>query len=376
MRPGDKFSIVNIGKTSFDDAAFSKLYLPVLGKTAYTLYLLLRVTPSGKFSKLMEYLNVGQRQLEQAFDKLRAISLMKIFDCHNAFQFQLRSPRNFEDFLADELLVQLLINKIGAKTVSEMQSTKTEGNELKVRFSDIFLSDLQESLEENPVPPIGDLDLSSFKSLMQQRKFSFADENKDILHLYSMAEKFGLDWYGLFKLAEETLNADKTINTASMIRKYIADSEKKPQLENAAAALAQVAKSASPQDFLTQLKRQVGGFVSQDELKLLSNFNKQKMIPEVQNILIHYTLIQQKNPSLSAAFVNRIANDWLRNGITTAEAAIQHIAEFEKKPRKTASAKKAVKAEPTWSNPGYDETATDEEVAAFKKELEAMQNKM
>ncbi|MDR2977225.1 MAG: DnaD domain protein [Streptococcaceae bacterium] len=377
MRPGDKFSIVNSDKTSFDDATFSKLYLPILGKTSCMLYQLLRVTSSGKMSNLMEYLNVGQRQLEHAFDKLRAISLLHIYDCHSDFQFLLRSPRNFEDFLADDLLVQLLVKKIGKENVANFLSTnEIEGNELKVRFSDVFMSDLQEEFTESPaMHQTSDFDLMSFKSLMAQRKYAFSDENKDILHLYSMSEKFGLDWYGLFKLAEATANADRTLNTDAMIRRYIADNEKKPELKTQAAAeLAQVAKSASPQDFLTQLKRQVGGFVSQDEMKLLSNFSKQKMTPEVQNVLIHYTLIREKNPTLTPAFVNKIANDWLRNGITTAEAAIAHIEEFDKKAKKISSAgrKKTVKAEPAWSNPDYNETATDEEVAAFKKELEAM----
>lgn len=53
------------------------------------------------------------------------------------------------------------------------------------------------------------------------------------------------------------------------------------------------------------------------------------MPAEVQNILIHYVLVQQKNASLNPNFVNALANDWMRNEVFTAETAVKRILERE-----------------------------------------------
>jgi replication initiation and membrane attachment protein len=373
-----------MGKTSFDESTFAKLYLPILGKTAFTLYGLLRSLSEAKFSILLEYLNIGQTRLETAFDKLSAMSLIKIYEQSSKFQILLKSPKNFEDFLADELFKQLLVSKIGESQVKRFMTQQPDGLDISKKFFEVFeLSEESfdsslklsstEPLETSVKPDL--LDIASFKQLMANKGYRFADESNDIIHLYSMAEKFSLDWYALFKLAEETANADYTFNSAAMIRKQIALSEPLPKVDEGFAELVRVAKAMAPQDFLTQLKRQVGGFVDNNELKLLSNFSNQKILPEVQNILIHYALIQQGNPSLTANFVNRIANDWMRHKVMTAEAAIERINNFEAKAKAPRNTKKSVpvKAEPKWSNPDYHEVASDDEVAEFKKQLDNLE---
>lgn len=371
MRPGVRFSIVNRAKTSFDEMTFAKLYLPILGKTAFSLYSLLRANTEGKLSDLLEVLNIGQLPLERAFDKLMGMSLLKVYEVESTFEFELRSPLNFENFFADELFVELLVSKIGREKVEKMRPAVATGVDVTKKFSDIFEID-SDFVRQEKKATSNKVDLSTFKKLMEDKGFSFADENRDLLQLYSMAEKFSLDWYTLFKLAEETANADQTINTYAMIRKQTANSAPIPKVPDVYAELVSIAKAESPQVFLSQLKRQIGGDVLQSELKFLDNLKKKKTKDEVQNILIHYILVQKGNSNLSSDYASRILSDWNRNKVYTAEAAIHQITSFDERPKRKSSAKKTVKAEPSWSNPDYKDLATDDEVEAFKKELEAM----
>ncbi|HEY0221543.1 MAG TPA: DnaD domain protein [Lactovum miscens] len=379
MKPGDRYSILNKGKTSFDESTFAELYLPILGKTAFTLYGLLRSLPDGKFSNLLEYLNIGQARLEGSLDKLSALSLVKIYEQPKYFQILLRSPKSFEDFLSDQLFKQLLISKIGENKVKNFMTLQPEGLDITKKFSEVFDPSLAEGLDESSEKISGDLlDLETFEKMMSDRGLHFINKSTDIIQLFSIAEKFGLDWYALFKLAEETANVDHTINTDAMLQRHVASKQPLPKVDEAFSDLIRVAKAMEPEEFLTQIKRQVGGFVDASELKLLSNFSKQNISSEVQNILIHYALIQQGNASLRPTFVNRIANDWMRKKVVNAELAIERINNFDEESstskKVTFSKRENVIPEPVWSNPNYHEVASDDEVAEFKKQLDALQN--
>ena len=134
-----------------------------------------------------------------------------------------------------------------------------------------------------------------------------------------------------------------------------------------------ISKEVSPRDFLNKLKQQAGGFASQEELKILNNLDKQNITDQVQNILIHYVLIQQGNASLNARFVNTLANDWLRHKVYNAETAVKRILErqqqAEQKQKSNKNYKnpgKLVKKAPQWSNASYVNTTSAEDIAKFE----------
>lgn len=371
MRPGDRFDIVNKGKMSFDETTFSKLYLPILGANAVAIYQLLRVSDAGKLSALMDTVNIGIYDLEMALEKLSALALLKIYDNQTDYHFELKSPLSYEKFLEDNFYLHLLLSKIGEKKVSELSIETPKGRDISKKFTDVFSLPDDVVIERQSVASVPDerLDLEAFERLMAKQGLTYAKKDADILHLYSLAEKFDLDWYALFKLAEETANADKSLNTFAMTRQLIGQSAEKPVVPDAYQELVRLAKSVSPESFLTQLKRQIGGFVSNDELKILSNLTRQHLSAEAQNILIHYVLVQQKNASLSAVFVNRIANDWLRKNVQTAEEAVARLTEVAAKPAgKTRQAKKSIKAAPEWAKKEVQKELTADE----KKEFEAL----
>lgn len=113
MRAGDSFTMLNRGKTSFDAEAFRLLYLPIIGTDAFALYQLMLSFSTGRISHFLEYLNLGLNPFIEALDKLSGLSLVRVYDDHTSLYFEVKSPLNFENFLADDFYRQLLISRIG-----------------------------------------------------------------------------------------------------------------------------------------------------------------------------------------------------------------------------------------------------------------------
>ncbi|RZI48595.1 DnaD domain protein [Lactococcus kimchii] len=379
MRAGDSFTMINRGKTSFDAEAFTLLYLPIIGTDAFALYQLMLSFSTGRISHFLEYLNIGLHPFSEALDKLSALALVRVFDDHSTLYLEVKSPLNFENFLADDFYRQLLISRIGENRVAGLAKTlEPKGKEISKKFHEIYKVNF--TAESQSAKQTNQLDMGAFQSLMERQALHFSDENKDRLTLYSLAEKFELNWYELFKQAESTANADKTLNMSNLIRKLSAQSEPQPALSEfpkAFADLILISKSHEPEEFLRQIKTQAGGFVSSDERKILANLARQNLPAQVQNVLIHYILIQQKNASLSANFVNTLANDWLRNKVFTAETAVKRILERNEQAANKATQAaartthtgpaKIKKAAPEWSNPNYENKTSQADLVKLEQ---------
>lgn len=383
MRAGDSFTMVNRGKTSFDAETFRLLYLPIIGTDAFALYQLMLSFSTGRISHFLEYLNIGLNPFVEALNKLTGLSLVHVYDDHTRLYFKVESPLNFEEFLADEFYRQLLISKIGENRVSGLSKTmEPKGKEVSKKFHEIYKVSFNQ-----PDEPQGqgahannNFDMGAFQSLMTRQGLHFNDENKEVLALYALAEKFELNWYELFKLAEQTANADKSLNVSQLTHRLSATHEPQRPLSEFPKAFADLivtSKAHEPEAFLKQIKAQAGGFVSNDERKILAHLSRQNLVPEVQNILIHYVLVQQKNATLSSSFVNTLANDWMRNKVFTAEKAVERIMERNEgakaKAAQAAAAQaakrpaKLKKEAPKWSNPNYENKTSQEQLAKLEK---------
>lgn len=377
MRAGVSFTMLNRGKTSFDAETFRLLYLPIIGTDAFALYQMMLSFSTGRISHFLEYLNLGLNPFIEALDRLSALSLVRVYDDHSSLYFEVKSPLNFENFLADDFYRQLLISRIGENRVTALAKTmEPKGKEISKKFHEVYKVNFDREATPNQSLKENQFDMGAFKSLMERQGYRLSNENQDSLTLYSLAEKFELNWYELFKQAERTANADKSLNMNHLIRSLSATSQPQPALSEfpkVFADLIVVSKAHEPDEFIRQIKAQAGGFVSSDEHKILANLTRQKLPAEVQNILIHYVLVQQKNASLSPNFVNALANDWMRNKVFTAEAAVKRILEREE--QATAKAKTEVtkhstkikKEAPKWSNPDYENKTSQEELAKLEK---------
>ena len=316
MRPIDKFIVENNEKISFDAGVFVMYYQPILGLEGFALYQLLRVFPqqNGRLSDLLNQLDYGMNALELSIEKLSALKLMDIYDDHGRVTFVLHSHLTPEQFLLDPLYKQLLIDKIGQTSVDKLDQSNTfSGKNISKRFSDIYrVNDIQTPVEPSS-QVTGSLDLSAFQAAMQQQGIQFSDETKDTLALYALSEKFGLDWYQLFKIAETTQNADQSLNTANMSRRLITLNQKQPRLldfSKAEQALIRTAKSERPDSLLAQIKkRRFDGHPTQKEKQLLARLSRDGVADDIQNMLIIYFL-EIRGYSNISDYIEEQANRW------------------------------------------------------------------
>ena len=367
MRPIDKFIVKNNEKISFDAGVFVMYYQPIIGLEGFALYQLLRVFPqqNGRLSDLLNQLDYGMNALELSIEKLSALKLMDIYDDHGRLTFVLHSHLTPEQFLLDPLYKQLLIDKIGQTSVDKLDQSNTfSGKNISKRFSDIYrVNDIQTPVEPSS-QVTGSLDLSAFQAAMQQQGIQFSDETKDTLALYALSEKFGLDWYQLFKIAETTQNADQSLNTANMSRRLITLNQKQPRLldfSKAEQALIRTAKSERPDSLLAQIKkRRFDGHPTQKEKQLLARLSRDGVADDIQNMLIIYFL-EIRGYSNISDYIEEQANRWKKDQVTTAELAVKWLSTYQNKQADKAKKKTQSQAKvapvgsktPDWYDPAY-----------------------
>lgn len=385
LMPANQFSVINKKHLMWSADTLVHFYLPIIGFEAFTVYEYLALTDVSRISDILNHLNIGKNNFNEALDKLSAMDLLNVYTDKKQYQLELRSPKNPKDFLADEFYSRLLISKIGQEAFENLSQTAEKlPQKISKKFSDVYKINFS-GIVESALPKEKDesFDITSFKSIMRKQHLTFKDENTDILRLYELADKCNLNWYEAFKLAEKTANADRSINIDAMLYDISAKNQDPVDLSTFSddeKQLISIAKSVSPEDFLTSLKGQEGGFVTTDERKILVNLSRQNIESQVQNVLIHYSLIQTNQASLNEKFVDRIANDWKRNKVVTAELALKRILSFnqEKVARESQSsyARANNKADttkssaqvPTWHNEqDYKNETSSEELEKLER---------
>ena len=102
-------------------------------------------------------------------------------------------------------------------------------------------------------------------------------------------------------------------------------------LPQAIQRLITLAKEMTSFDFMTSIKQQRNGYVSNGEQRIILDLVQVGTIPsEVINILIHYVLVVKNNPTINKNLIDTIANDWSQKGIQTAEQAIEAVRQRDK----------------------------------------------
>ena len=387
MLAGDRFVVVSTDRISFDADTFTKLYLPIIGRDAYALYQVLKISDSGKITFFLEYLNFGPNQFEAALDHLSALDLIKVYDHHAEFYIEMQSPKTYDAFMKDDLLKQLLWSKIDQNRFNQAfvsTDKKIMGQEISKKFYEIYHPQGNESFASQPISDVKkdeeSFNMGAFELAMKDQKMTFSHENQDKLMLYQLAQRFDKSWYDLFTLAKTTQNPDATMNGARLAQQLSALTEpssvltavEKPVEELIRVAKMHVSKpdgSDGPIQFLQQLRKNTGGTTSSGELRLLNELKVQSIPDEVQNIMLHYVLVQRKNPTLNAAFLHQLANECLQNQVFTAQKAVTWFMNREKRQKEKQTKfernPRVVKKSPEWSNANYVEHTTSETKAKF-----------
>ena len=133
------------------------------------------------------------------------------------------------------------------------------------------------------------------------------------------------------------------------------------------------------QEFLDVVKNQLfGGYSYDDEKQLVKTLATKGFLDEVINVMVLYTFSRTQSGSLNKRYLNKLANDFARQNITSAKAAVLKIREIRSQDNTNAKAKPSHRSStppttnvPQWSNPDYQNQTTQEEL----QELEALRKR-
>ncbi len=393
-----------------------KLYQPVIGSTAVSLYFTLWsnldsleiIGTEYNHHNLMSNMGLRLDDILEAREKLEAIGLLKTYlkkGSVNSYIYELYSPLSPYEFISNPILLTTLKNNISKNEYEKIIKffsipviDLSEYEEITASFKDTFaVTDLAEVKEES-IRNVKSLDIVIDKKIDLNmilsnipaeylNKKAISKEIKSLI--YKLAFIYNLNEEEMSELIRSSINErhliDKSLlrkncqnyytfeHKGSMptlvykkqpeyLRKQVSDTSKKSKL-------IYTFESLSPYDFLTG--RNKGVKPSKSDLSVLEtllvdyDFN-----PGVINVLIDYVLKINSN-KLTRNFVLKIADQWKRSNIKNIEDAMK-LCKNENKNKKTVKSRniKTKEEKPEWFNQNIEiDEASDEDIKALEARL-------
>lgn len=382
MNPIDDFLFLKHNRVSYDSTTLIQLYYPIMGSDALAVYeYLVAFFDNGvhthKFSELLNHLQFGMKRLEEALVMLTALDLLVLYQTRDSYILKIKPALGNETFLADPVYRRLLELRIGEIAVSELEvSIPENARDISKTFSDVFNSEIQNQPKSSKTDPT--FDLVSFQRLMTRDGLSFSENEKmDVIGLYAFADKYKMNWFEVYGLANETaINRKISLKRMEAKKQQPSQSQVDGDFTNSELVVIQQAKSLLALDFLKVIKSSRKAVVTKAERNLLEDLAQMSFLDEVINILVLYTFNKTKSANLSKPYLMTLANDFSYRGIGTAEAAVvalRHSPEIQKKNTAKPIKKSNV---PEWSNPNYKNETSQEELAKLEAEKRQLLEKL
>ena len=371
MKPNHQFSFLRNNAVSPDIAILTKLYLPILGREAVTLYLyLLSFGDNGQkqhlFSQILNHLDFGLNILEESFERLAAIKLVDLYQTDDHYLVQLHPTLTAEEFFSHHVYSRLLEKKIGEAAADALRPENPSGEKLVKPFMQVFG---MEAEQPRIVRKANDFDLEYFKQRMAQDNLRFANEKEDLLELFAIAEQKKWTWYETYVLARETA-VSQVISTKRMKQK-LAQKPAEGQFSKQEQSIIQEAKRTSPMVFLAEIKKTRQATITRTERKLLLDLAELGLLDEVINVILLLTFNKVDSANLNEKYALKVANDFSYQKVTTAEEAVLKIRErnqqLQNRPAKSGQG--SIKSNvPDWSQPDYKNETSAEKQAELEEQ--------
>lgn len=373
------------------------LYQPLIGSEALSLYFtLFSEIPlqhgegaEGLHADLLSSLNCGLPQFYEARKKLEGIGLLDVFykedpSLGSCFIYELLEPMEPFAFFNDHVLSFLLLEKVGQRRLDQLVQLfqpkffSTNGyQKITKKFLDVYrfseevyaadqekIEEIQQAFPKSSPPSVvskeeqASLDWHFLTDWLTKKHIKAINPSlKEQLTMYHLL--YGFDELTLgewvvqaydFSAEEVSLSALQRLiltnqhakkNTQVETENVAPVSNKEttnPSLTSATLELITEAKSIPPMKYLEALKQEKGGYISKQETWLLQELvSRSGLSNSVINILINYVLVIKDHSSLTASYVNTIANEWAQKKVTTPEEAIAHIRKINSKAVQTTS---------------------------------------
>lgn len=371
MKPNHQFSFLSNNAVSPDIAILTKLYLPILGREAVTLYLyLLSFGDNGQkqhlFSQILNHLDFGLNILEESFERLAAIKLVDLYQTDDHYLVQLHPTLTAEEFFSHNVYSRLLEKKIGEAAADALRPENPSGEKLVKLFMQVFG---MEAEQPRAVRKANDFDLEYFKQRMAQDNLRFANEKEDLLELFAIAEQKKWTWYETYVLARETA-VSQVISTKRMKQK-LAQKPAEGQFSKQELSIIQEAKRTSPVVFLAEIKKTRQAAITRTERKLLLDLAELGLLDEVINVILLLTFNKVDSANLNEKYALKVANDFSYQKVTTAEEAVLKIRERnqQSQSRPAKSGQGSTKSNvPDWSQPDYKNETSAEKQAELEEQ--------
>lgn len=398
----------------------SYLYQPIIGAQAMALYYALIGDSEDKNENefvhidMLNALNLGLPDFLKARKRLEGMGLLSVFikddpEFGRMFLYRLEEPLHPQSFFQDELYSFLLWSAVGERKFNQMVSrfkpkavTTSSYQEITSSFSDVYGAIREEAFarKEDELEQVskeyqltGDTSLTmddnridwDFLMDFAKRKYidptNFTADFKRKLTLYQ--NLYGFDEIELVNLMASVVSlTDGQVSQKELdklVNRQMKQSSPKKQQESLSETeetrrfntlrqtgfsendigLIQLSESTAPADFLQAIKQEKRSFVTDSENWLLKSLVERSPLPNsVINVLMHYVLAVQKNSSLQANFVNKIATDWSELQITSPEEAIRHVRQLVKESKEAKTTRNKPRAN-NYQKPIRKETLPD-----------------
>ncbi|WP_091499931.1 replication initiation and membrane attachment family protein [Amphibacillus marinus] len=370
LLPSDGYQIIGSYVLQADHyQAIYQLYQPIIGMHATALYMTLIHIPSSKqlasHHYLMQLLNQPLTEIYQARLKCEAIGLIRTYqkdtDNDTVYQYSLNYPSIPADFLADDLLSQLLYHQIGedkfnvlAGLYQDSANAKLQvGQEVTVPFTEVFQNSylglrqsdqavtfdsqskgatpqlskdsvdwswLEQSLAARMLP-LNKVLSEHNRKLIQQMVALYQLSNTQVEKAiqWSVTSEHELDREEFkqvcFDLVGTVISGSLSYNRREKAMITPVDSEKSKQDQ-----FIERMEAISPKELLEDLAN--GNQAASQDLKMIATImDNQGLNPGVMNVLIHYVMLKS-DMKLSKSYLEKIASHWARKNVKTVQQAM------------------------------------------------------
>ena len=370
MKPNDQFSFVKNNLISQDSTNLIRLYLPILGLDATSIYqYLLAFWDNGKssytFGHILNHLNLGMNALQKSLEILSAMRLVELYHAENYFQVYLQPTLSAVDFLTNPVYRRLLEKKIGEAAVEALLPSQPRGEKQDVKLSEIF--QVEETKVETQIKQ-NHFELDYFKQLMARENLRFDNEKEDLLVLFAIAEKKNWTWYETYLLAKKTA-VGHVISTKRMKQK-LQQKVSNELFSTQEQTILREAKSKTALQFLAEIKKAKHATITHGERQCLTEMANLGLLDEVINVILLLTFNKVNSANLNEKYALKVANDFSYQKVFSAEEAVVYIRErYQTQHSKKAAKDSAPKSNvPDWSNPDYKNETSAEKQAELEEQ--------
>jgi len=363
----NKFTLITYQNLDNDERnVFTLLYQPLLGQDAYTLYLTLwsliersrLKSPVYFHDFLYDLIKLTPKDFEEARKKLEALGLVVVYKKNDEYLYEIKVPLTAEEFIKDGSLGVYLYKIVGEShfeklinlfKISEIEKDGFEN--ITNNFCDVFeaveeMINVEDQLlnkSKSKLTLETDFDFELFfdglsKNYVDKRKITqkVKDAIKRVAYIYSFDE---IDMQKVFMDAitkDRTVDLDVLSKSANKWYNFERESNKETRkLKHNQEDTTPKKSTMNETDYLNYFKtispiklleNESGQKAASSEIKVIEQlYEKTSLKEEVINVLIAYVLGIKENVFPSFNYFEKIASEWSRNDLTTAEAALEYI---------------------------------------------------